>query len=234
MLTLIDRETGRPDIHGHAVASSKLAERGHRTWRVVPGVGSVCTHCGRTAHNLVLEIAQSLNPRALIRGVLSVTRIQRVIFNASAWMPRPTPLSVRSCPSASRSRATRRRWCPTSATSSPASSRGRSTASRSSRPMRATWNNHGVERRARLRRDARSRWTRTSRRQSTASTNAKPDVSEVRLILTQPVTTNLEDLHTFIDRRADVCSVLATLNGTIEGGRSGRSAYSHAYSLGYS
>ena len=45
-----------------------------------------------------------------------------------------------------------------------------------------------------------------------SSTNAKPDVSEVRLILTQPVTTNLEDLHTFIDRRADVCSVLATLN----------------------
>ena len=67
-----------------------------------------------------------------------------------------------------------------------------------------------------------------------SSTNPKPDVSEVRLILTQPVTTDLEDLHTFIDRRAEVCSVLSTLTGKIEGGRSGQSAYSHAYSLGYS
>ena len=67
-----------------------------------------------------------------------------------------------------------------------------------------------------------------------SSTNPKPDVSEVRLILTQPVTTDLEDLHGFIDKRAEVCSVLSTLNGEIEGGRSGQSAYSHAYSLGYS
>ena len=67
-----------------------------------------------------------------------------------------------------------------------------------------------------------------------SSTNAKPDVSEVRLILTQPVTQDLEDLHTFIDRRHDVCIFLSTLTGEIEGGRAGRSAYSHAYSLGYS
>ena len=49
-----------------------------------------------------------------------------------------------------------------------------------------------------------------------SSTNSKPDVSEVRLVLEQPITANLEDLHTFIDRRASVCNVLATLNGTIQ------------------
>ena len=47
--------------------------------------------------------------------------------------------------------------------------------------------------------------------------NAKPDVSEVRLILTQPVTTDLDDLDTFISRRAGVCSALAILNGTLTG-----------------
>ena len=65
--------------------------------------------------------------------------------------------------------------------------------------------------------------------------NAKPDVSEVRLILTQPVTTDLDDLDTFISRRADVCGVLAVLNGTIDAARpfTGRSydpSYSEAYS----
>ena len=45
--------------------------------------------------------------------------------------------------------------------------------------------------------------------------NAKPDVSEVRLVLTQPVTTNLDDLDLFISRRADVCRVLSTVNGEI-------------------
>ena len=49
-----------------------------------------------------------------------------------------------------------------------------------------------------------------------SSTNPKPDVSEVRLILTQPVTTDLDDLDLFIERRADVCGVLAVLNGEID------------------
>ena len=50
-----------------------------------------------------------------------------------------------------------------------------------------------------------------------SSTNPKPDVSEVRLILTQPVTTDLDDLDLFIERRSDVCGVLATLNGLLTG-----------------
>ena len=49
-----------------------------------------------------------------------------------------------------------------------------------------------------------------------SSTNPKPDVSEVRLILTQPVTTDLDDLDLFIARRVDVCGVLAPLNGEID------------------
>ena len=48
-----------------------------------------------------------------------------------------------------------------------------------------------------------------------SSTNSKPDVSEVRLILTQPVTTDLDDLGLFIGRRSDVCGVLSRLNGGI-------------------
>ena len=47
--------------------------------------------------------------------------------------------------------------------------------------------------------------------------NAKPDVSEVRLILTQPVTTDLDDLDLFIARRADVCGVMAFVNGELTG-----------------
>ena len=42
-------------------------------------------------------------------------------------------------------------------------------------------------------------------------------MSEVRLILTQPVTTDLDDLDLFIARRAGVCGVLATLNGLLTG-----------------
>ena len=48
-----------------------------------------------------------------------------------------------------------------------------------------------------------------------SSTNPKPDISEVRLILTQPVTTDLDDLDLFIARRADVCGVLSRLHGGI-------------------
>ena len=49
--------------------------------------------------------------------------------------------------------------------------------------------------------------------------NATPDVSEVRLILTQPVTTDLADLDGFISKRADVYRVLSVLNGIIDAAR---------------
>ena len=62
-------------------------------------------------------------------------------------------------------------------------------------------------------------------------------MSEVRLILTQPVTTDLDDLDLFISRRADVCGVLAVLNGEIDAevppfvftGRPWSSAWSDAF-----
>lgn len=48
--------------------------------------------------------------------------------------------------------------------------------------------------------------------------SAKPSYSEVRLMLTQPITSDLSDLGRFISRRAEVCAVLASLNGTLTGG----------------
>ena len=162
-----------------------------------------------------------------------MTRIQRVIFNAGAWMPRPTP---------------RRAIMPISVTvEGDTSALVPDICHELGRDL--SWAEYGE---TVIPSDAAPRGTITDSSgehvyggllisldpnqpaPEYSSTNPKPDVSEVRLILTQPVTQDLEDLHTFIDRRADVCAVLSTLNGTIEGGRSGRSAYSHAYSLGYS
>ena len=162
-----------------------------------------------------------------------MTRIQRVIFNAGAWMPRPTPqraimpISVTVegdtsalVPDLCHELARELAWAEYGETVIPADAAPRGTITAASGEhvyggllVSLDPNQPAPE---------------------YSSTNPKPDVSEVRLILTQPVTSDLEDLHTFIDRRAEVCSVLATVNGTIEGGRSGRSAYSHAYSLGYS
>ena len=162
-----------------------------------------------------------------------MTRIQRIIFNAAAWMPRPTPrraimpfsVTVEGdtsalVPDLCHELAREIDWAVYGETVIPADAAPRGTITESSGEhvyggmlISLDPNQPAPE---------------------YSSTNPKPDVSEVRLILTQPVTTDLEDLHTFIDRRADVCSVLATLTGEIEGGRSGQSAYSHAYSLGYS
>ena len=47
--------------------------------------------------------------------------------------------------------------------------------------------------------------------------SAKPSYSEVRLMLTQPITSDLSDLALFISRRAEVCRVLAVLNGELSG-----------------
>ena len=49
-----------------------------------------------------------------------------------------------------------------------------------------------------------------------SSTNAKPDVSEVRIVLSQPITANHDDLELLKERRQDICDVLANLNGTIQ------------------
>ena len=50
-----------------------------------------------------------------------------------------------------------------------------------------------------------------------SSTNPEPDVSEVRLILTQPVTTDLDDLGLFIARRDDLLDVLGPLTDVLRG-----------------
>ena len=162
-----------------------------------------------------------------------MTRIQRVIFNAGAWMPRPTPLRAimpisvtvegdteALVPDLCHELARELEWAVYGESVIPADAAPRGTITNASGEhvyggllISLDPNQPAPE---------------------YVESNAKPDVSEVRLILTQPVTTNLEDLHVFIDRRYDVCTFLATLNGEIQGGRSGRSAYSHAYSAGYS
>ena len=67
--------------------------------------------------------------------------------------------------------------------------------------------------------------------------STKPSVSEVRLILTQPVTTDLSDMELLIARRDDILDVLGPLNGEIVGAmtpipRTGRS-YGKSYSPAY-
>ena len=165
-----------------------------------------------------------------------MTRIQRVIFNAGAWMPRPTP---------------RRAIMPCSVTvEGDTSALVPDLCHELSREL--TWAEYGE---TVIPSDAAPRGTITDSSgehvyggllvsldpnqpaPEYSSTNAKPDVSEVRLILTQPVTTNLDDLDLFIARRADVCGVLAVLNGEIDAevppfvftGRPWSSAWSDAF-----
>ena len=145
-----------------------------------------------------------------------MTRIQRVIFNAGAWMPRPTP---------------RRAIMPCSVTvEGDTSALVPDLCHELSREL--TWAEYGE---TVIPSDAAPRGTITNASgehvyggllisldpnqpaPEYSSTNPKPDVSEVRLILTQPVTTDLSDLDLFIARRADVCGVLAVLNGTLTG-----------------
>ena len=115
-----------------------------------------------------------------------MTRIQRVIFNAGAWMPRPTPMRAIMPISVTVEGDTSalvpdlcHELCQRAAVGC---------LRRIDHPGRrgATWNHHGGERRARLRRACSSAWTPTRPAPEYVESNAKPDVSEVRLILTQP------------------------------------------------
>ena len=146
-----------------------------------------------------------------------MTRIQRVIFNAGAWMPRPTPRRAIMPCSASRSRATRRRSSLTSATNwLQRAGRGLSTARRSSHPTRLHVEQSPNSSGEHVYGGLLISLDPNQPAPEYSSTNAKPDVSEVRLILTQPVTTDLDDLDLFIARRADVCGVLAMVSGPID------------------
>ena len=144
-----------------------------------------------------------------------MTRVQRVIFNAGAFMPRPTP---------------RRAIMPISVTvEGDTSALVPDLCHELSREL--TWAVYGE---SVIPADAAPRGVITESSgehvkggmlisldpnqpaPEYVESNAKPDVSEVRLILTQPVTTDLDDLDLFIERRADVCGVLAVLvNGVI-------------------
>ena len=143
-----------------------------------------------------------------------MTRIQRVIFGAGAWMPRPTP---------------RRAIMPISVTvEGDTSALVPDLCWELDRAL--TWAVYGE---TVIPADAAPRGVITAASgehvyggllvsldpnqpaPEYVESNAMPDVSEVRLILTQPVTTDLDDLDLFISRRADVGRVLSTVNGEI-------------------
>ena len=143
-----------------------------------------------------------------------MTRVQRVIFNAGAFMPRPSPrraimpISVTVegdtsalvpdlCHELSRELS----WAVYGETMIPADAAPRGTITESS--------GEHVKGGMLISLDP------NQPAPEYVESNAKPDVSEVRLILTQPVTTDLDDLDLFISRRSDVCGVLAVLNGVI-------------------
>ena len=145
-----------------------------------------------------------------------MTTVQRVIFNAGAWMPRPTP---------------RRAIMPISVTvEGDTAALVPDLCHELAREL--SWGEYGE---SIIPADAAPRGVITDASGEHVyggllisldpnqpaplyvESNAKPDVSEVRLILTQPVTTDLDDLDTFISRRAGVCSALAILNGTLTG-----------------
>ena len=50
-----------------------------------------------------------------------------------------------------------------------------------------------------------------------SSTNYEPDVSEVRILLTQPITSTLADMELLIARRDDLLDVLGPLTGVLRG-----------------
>ena len=143
-----------------------------------------------------------------------MTRVQRVIFNAGAFMPRPSPRrAIMPCsvwvegdtsalaPDLCRELDSNIGWAVYGESIIPSDAAPRGTITESSAEhvkggmlVSLDPNQPAPE---------------------YVESNAKPDVSEVRLILTQPVTTDLDDLNLFISRRAEVCEFLSTLNGEI-------------------
>ena len=143
-----------------------------------------------------------------------MTRVQRVIFNAGAFMPRPSPrraimpISVTVegdtsalVPDLCHELARALTWAVYGESVIPADAAPRGTITESS--------GEHVKGGMLISLDP------NQPAPLYVESNAKPDVSEVRLILTQPVTTDLDDLDLFIARRSDVCGVLAVLNGVI-------------------
>ena len=163
-----------------------------------------------------------------------MTTIQRVIFTAGAWMPRPTPrraIMPISVTVEGDAAALVPDLCYTLANGLPSwAVYGETVIPADAAPRGVITNSSGEHVYGGLLVSLDPNQPAPEYVES----NAKPDVSEVRLLLTQPITTNLEDLHTFIDRRYDVCALLAALSGELTGPRSGRSAYAHGYDHGYS
>ena len=176
----------------------------HRVTRLWPRIGRPMTE-------------RVMYPWQLRGETAALTTIQRVIFNAGAWMPRPTPRraimpisvtvegdTVELVPD----------LCHVLANALPAwAVYGETVIPADAAPRGVITNSSGEHVFGGLLVSLDPNQPAPEYVES----NAKPDVSEVRLLLTQPVTTDLDDLDTFISRRADVCGVLAVLNGTLTG-----------------
>ena len=145
-----------------------------------------------------------------------MTRIQRVIFNAGAFMPRPTPrraimpISVTVegdtsalVPDICTEIANTYTWAVYGETIIPADAapRGVITASSGEHVFGGFLISLDPNQPA----------------PEYVESNAKPDVSEVRLIITQPVTTDLSDLGLFLSRRDALSRTLSVMNGEIGG-----------------
>ena len=145
-----------------------------------------------------------------------MTRLQRVIFNSAAWAPRPQPRrAIMFCsvwvegdtsalvPDLCHELARALPWAVYGESIIPADAAPRGTITEAS--------GEHVKGGMLISLDP------NQPAPEYVESNAKPDVSEVRIILTQPVTTDLSDLARFISRRDEVCKFLSTLNGEIEG-----------------
>ena len=143
-----------------------------------------------------------------------MTRVQRVIFNAGAFMPRPTPrraimpisVTVEGDTSALVSDL-----CLEIANALQWAVYGESIIPADAAPLGVITESSGEH----VKGGMLISLDPNQPAPEYVESNAKPDVSEVRLILTQPVTTDLDDLSLFISRRAGVCVFLSTLSGEI-------------------
>ena len=140
-----------------------------------------------------------------------MTRIHRVIFAAAAWMPRsgyatmPIVVSVAGdttalVPDLCQELANHLAWGIYADNVIPADSLPRGTVKTSARIVGGLIVTLDANQSAPEYEDG----------------SAKPSYSEVRLTLNQPITNDLDDLALFISRRAEVCAVLALMNGVLE------------------
>ena len=158
--------------------------------------------------------APEVDATAVVVPVPSATNVQLAWLAAGAWMPRTNPsraqmpLVVRCegatedlCPAICRELVKKLDWCIFGETGIPtdAAPHGVITASSSQHVKGAVVVSLDVNQSLPEFEDG----------------DPEPSISEVRILLTQPTTTDSDDLPLFIERRADLRRVLSRLHGGI-------------------